>query len=699
MHDHSSYGIITTRRIQKIGGIAIKPIELTRFWHRRICEATLLVSAIVVALYFWAYFADDVKSISSALLVSDTAAALAGLTAIISFISYLWVPKKYTLHTALIVYGLLVATTSLLILNTGGTTSPFIALWMLAAVFAGIFGGRGLIPMLLLVNSYLVLQYLSDGSISRETIVTVILAGELPLLASFIIWHRKSAGTSDKDRAYRDLANELSEVASKSEVVINAIADGVIAIDNQGVIQLINPAAQRILGWDKQDAITLSYKSVLNLSDKAGAEVAEATDPIQHVLADNKPKRTNDLSLTTKSGKKLSISLVVSPIGQIGSGVIIVFRDITKEKAEEREQAEFISTASHEMRTPVASIEGYLGLALNPATAQIDDKARDFITKAHESAQHLGRLFQDLLDVSKAEDGRLSNNPKVIDVVSYIHDVAQGLRPKAEQKGLRMLYKPLPDGEDDQSGRRLTPVFYVNLDNDHLREVVSNLIENAIKYTLRGDVVIDVGGDSEHVVVSVSDSGIGIPAEDIPHLFQKFYRVDNSDTREIGGTGLGLYLCRRLAETMGGRIWVESEYKKGSTFNLEVPRISHEEATALIEKATEQAPTIDPSTQTNWQPVATPVTVPTTLQPQPQPLPPQPVTAAPIYTPQPPVQPPQPLPPAPQPIQPVAAPATVQPTQYNNTPLTNIEQNPAQYVATRPQGVAVPSRDQNQIQQ
>lgn len=556
---------------------------------------------------------------------------------------------------------------------------------MLTAVFAGIFGARGLVPMLLLVNSYLVFQYLSNGSISRETIVTVILAGELPLFASFLIWHRKSAGASDKDRAYRDLANELSEVASKSEVVINAIADGVIAIDNHGVIQLINPAAQRILGWDKQDAMTLSYKSVLNLSDKAGAEVAEATDPIQRVLADNKSQRTNDLSLTTKSGKKLSISLVASPIGQIGAGAIIVFRDITKEKAEEREQAEFISTASHEMRTPVASIEGYLGLTLNPATAQIDDKARDFITKAHESAQHLGRLFQDLLDVSKAEDGRLSNNPKVIDVVSYVHDVVQGLRPKADEKGLRVLYKPLPDDNTDQSSRRLTPVFYVNLDNDHLREVVANLVENAIKYTPHGDVVIDVGGDTEHVVISVSDSGIGIPAEDIPHLFQKFYRVDNSDTREIGGTGLGLYLCRRLAETMGGRIWVDSEYKKGSTFYLEIPRISHEEATALIEKATEQAPAIEPIAQTNWQPTATPVATPVVTQSQP--VPQQPIQQAMQQ---------QPIAVAPQPI---ATPTATQPSAYSNTPLTNIEQNPAQYVAQRPQGVAVPTRDRNQIQQ
>ena len=116
----------------------------------------------------------------------------------------------------------------------------------------------------------------------------------------------------------------------------------------------------------------------------------------------------------------------------------MVFRDMTKEKSEEREQAEFISTASHEMRTPVASIEGYLGLALNPATATIDDKAREH-PKAQASAQHLGRLFQDLLDVSKAEDGRLSNNPTVLDTAAYISDIVEGLRPKALEKNLTLI--------------------------------------------------------------------------------------------------------------------------------------------------------------------------------------------------------------------------------------------------------------------
>jgi len=144
----------------------------------------------------------------------------------------------------------------------------------------------------------------------------------------------------------------------------------------------------------------------------------------------------------------------------------------------------------------------------------------------------------------------------------------------------------MPEGTRE---RHIAPVYSVNLDNDHIREIMNNLIENAIKYTPMGEVVVDINGDDEHVVVSVKDSGIGIPAEDMPHLFQKFYRVDDKNTREIGGTGLGLYLSRRLSEIMGGRIWAESVYSKGSTFFVELPRISSQEATQIAEQQAFQA--------------------------------------------------------------------------------------------------------------
>jgi PAS domain S-box-containing protein len=660
----------------------------------------ILVAALILTLYGWAFVA-DVKSISAALLVSDRAAIIAAIALVLAFVSYLWAPKKLLFGSAYALFLLLCVAVTALIADTGLLASPFIALWMLLCIFAGIFGAYGLVPLFLAVTAYMVFG-VTGGSLGRESIVTLVLMGELPLIASYIIWHTKSGeGDQGKDRAYRELATELSQVAGKSEVVINAIADGVIALDGQGIIQLINPAAQQIIGWGKQDALSLNYKSVLKLTDNKNAELTPANDPVSQVLATNKEITTDNLILLTNSGKKRLVSIVISPVGQLGSCVIVVFRDITSEKEEERQQAEFISTASHEMRTPVASIEGYLGLALNPATAQIDDKARDYITKAHESAEHLGRLFQDLLDVSKAEDGRLSNNPKVVDVVAFLHDIVQGLTPKAEAKGLRIHYKPLPDGLLEKLAERtLNPVYYTNVDNDHLREVASNLIENAIKYTLKGDVTIDVQGDNDHVVISVADSGIGIPKEDQAHLFQKFYRVDNSDTREIGGTGLGLYLCRRLAETMNGRIWVESEYKQGSTFYLELPRLDHEDATRLIETAALQpvAPEMPTITMTNSAPL--PVEQPAPDAPQPQPV----IQPAPVA-------PPQPyIPPMPQPTQmPQPTPAIQQAPNVQqaplirpglnqnrpNTPLVSIEQNPSQYLSPRAPGVSVPPRDQN----
>lgn len=646
------------------------------------------------------------EPIGETLLISTPILIISSVTALISFISYLWIPKNAVLPASLVVYFLLAASAAGLIFTTGGIASPFIALWTIVALFAGIFGVWGLLPILVAVGVFTASEYLS-GNLTIELVVAVSFAGLLPLIAGFIVWHSKSnkSGGDGSDRAYKDLATELSQVATKSEVVINAIGDGVIAVDNKGTIQLINPAAQRIIGWGKQDALALSYKSVLQLANQKGEPLDDAVDPIQQVLNTNQQVRSNDLAIITHSGKKVMCSLLTSPIGEVGSGVIIVFRDVTKEKAEEREQAEFISTASHEMRTPVASIEGYLGLALNPQTAQIDAKARDFIMKAHESAQHLGRLFQDLLDVSKAEDGRLSNNPKVVDIMSYTHDIIQGLQQKATDKGLHLTFKPIPDDEE----RHLSPVYSVNLDNDHIREVINNLTENAIKYTPRGEVVIDVNGTDDKVVVSVTDTGIGIPAEDMSHLFQKFYRVDNEDTRQIGGTGLGLYLCRRLAEAMGGRIWAESEYKKGSTFFLELPRIDNQEASRMIEQQALAAQTA--ANQAALQP---PVEVATFMPTEPG-APQQPMTA--------PSQPVQAATTVPrgqsltpeqiaahvaklqamvreqaateqQPVQ-MAAPVTGPP----NTPLTSIEQNPSMYTqqtSFRPQSVAIPTRDPNQ---
>ena len=372
--------------------------------------------------------------------------------------------------------------------------------------------------------------------------------------------------------------NTSSSFLGDGKAILDAVDDGVLAVDSKGNILAINPAAEQITGWNGSDAAGLVFNSVLKITNNEGGEMIEISNPVNRVLQTGENFTTRDLFIKTQSGKIVPIFLAVNSIDGQNSGVVVVFRDISKELKDNREQAEFISTASHEMRTPVASIEGYIGLALNPATATIDARAKSYLQKAHENTKHLGQLFQDLLDITKAEDGRLKNEPVVLDAIEFSRNIWEGLKPKAEAKGLSYTFEP----DNHKTGEKtLTPVFFIHADRDHLHEILNNLFENAIKYTPSGMVSVNVAGDNNNVQISVKDSGIGIPAEDIPHLFQKFYRVDNSETREINGTGLGLFLSRKLTESIGGFLDVESEYKKGSTFTVKLPRITRENAEKL----------------------------------------------------------------------------------------------------------------------
>ena len=574
---------IRHNKSMKKGGIYFKPHAISRFWLRRLCEVALLSCFTIILLYAWARFIPTGYQLPIGLSVSDLAAGVAGIGSLIVLILCFWLPRKHETEIGIFVYLLTVAVAVTTIITSGGVVSPFLVMWIIVAIFAGFFGAIILGMMGLLVILQIVATSVQQG-INVQFIIGYLFFGFLPLIFSLVLWIRRQK-TDDNTS---NLENRLSAVESKSDVVINAIDDGVLAISKDGNIELINPSAQQIIGWDQGDALGLNWKSVLKLVTSDGKDVEDLENPIAQSLSKNQPTHNDKLFLLTSSEKRILVSIVSSPVGTDGEGIIVVFRDITKEKAEEREQAEFISTASHEMRTPVASIEGYLGLALNPATAHIDEKARDFITKAHESAQHLGRLFQDLLDISKVEDGRMKNNPKIINVNEFLKDIFDGLATKASEKQLNYIFMPDIVGESKE--KSLQPIFYANIDPDHFREVVSNLIENAIKYTPSGEVVVNVTGDDKQISVSVKDSGIGIPAEDIPHLFQKFYRVDNSDTREIGGTGLGLYLSRRLAEAMSGNLRVESKYKEGSTFYLEIPRMNSSEAKQRLESAEVKKP-------------------------------------------------------------------------------------------------------------
>ena len=496
-----------------------------------------------------------------------------------------------------------------------------------------------------------------------------------------------------------------ADYSGLAETALNAITDGVLIIDETGVIKFANPAAARMTGYgDPSNLVGLSYQLVMKLETLDGAVVDSAQSKLAQAIMANQAVTLREYVLVAMQGQhKDAIALTLTPTGGPHADKIITFRDITKELAEEEEQSEFISTASHEMRTPVASIEGYLGLALNPQTATIDARARQYLEAAHASSQHLGRLFKDLLDVTKLDDGRMKPRLVPVDIVAVVREMARAHEPKMQAKHLKYSF-----GTADavNNGQKIEPLVYAAVDLDFMREILDNLIENAIKYTPDGgEIWVNARGDGDKVLINVTDTGIGISPEDAAHVFQKFYRVDNSQTRAIGGTGLGLYLVKQRVEALGGRVWVESAFGEGSTFFVSLPRLSDSEYERLrIAYQNEQAVQA-------FKSGAAPVTAPVVTQPapvvtlaavvatpaataQPVQMPAQPQPVAPVQTPT--AQAAQ-MPAQPQPVTSVQMPTPVQPMMPPAPvaqPQPTVSQAPAAQPVAQPQQNVIPPCDQ-----
>lgn len=391
-------------------------------------------------------------------------------------------------------------------------------------------------------------------------------------------------GGKSKNKKNSALANSLQSEKVKSDIILSAIDDCVVYIDAAGVIQLFNPAAAKVTGWQAGEAVGVDYRSVVKLVDDKGVALPDDQHPFTKALLQKTPMRVDNGQLQNREGASIAIDMTISPLlndDRSLQGVVSVIRDVTEQRRAEKQRADFISTASHEMRTPVAAIEGYLALALNDKVSKIDGKARSFLEKAHESTQHLGKLFQDLLTSAKAEDGRLTSHPVAVEFGEFLDKLTQDLRFVAEKKSLQMEFIIGSSAGYSDASKIVKPLYYVHADPDRMREVITNLFDNAVKYTETGKITVGLTGDAKVVQFRIHDTGPGIPAEDQPHLFQKFYRVDNSATRTVGGTGLGLFICKKIVELYGGRIWVESTVGMGSTFFINLPRITSEKAFQL----------------------------------------------------------------------------------------------------------------------
>lgn len=363
-----------------------------------------------------------------------------------------------------------------------------------------------------------------------------------------------------QSRALMEDTNRKSVEGERLKSLINSMTDGVVATDSTGKVAIYNGAALDIINLNA----TLDGKSlgsVLKVSDKKNNPV----DVMQKAEANGGYLMSRDYLLDIGEDERINLYVSISPVrlgyGKSGStGHIVLLRDITREKSLEEERDEFISVVSHELRTPVTITEGNISNAKLIANNEgVSEKVKTTLNEAHKQVVFLADMINDLATLSRAERGKLQDKPEEIDIHDLIKGLQRDYRTSSQQKGL--IFNTYVD-------RKAATIFSSRL---YLREILQNFITNAIKYTQKGEVRLSVEViDEKTVAFSVKDSGIGISVSDQKMLFNKFFRSEDYRTRENNGTGLGLYVTKKLAKLIKGEISVESKLNEGSKFTLTV---------------------------------------------------------------------------------------------------------------------------------
>lgn len=348
------------------------------------------------------------------------------------------------------------------------------------------------------------------------------------------------------------------EEASRNEAILRSIADGVLVNDVHGRVILMNSAAERILEARAETALGQDVRNFFAAAEPEGRQ--RAIEAVNAMLKAGHPPQVVQTQLEI-GGRIISTNIapVLTEQGEL-LGLVTVLRDITREVEADRAKSEFVSTVSHELRTPMTSIKGYTDLLVMGAVGELNETQQRFLKIIQENANRLTSLINDLLDISRIETGRIELNMTPVDLGELIRSVAASMAGQAAQHGLTL---EVHVDED-------LPLTMA--DKDRLTQVLVNLVGNAILYTdAGGRVDIRARPVESAVVVEVADTGIGIPKEDLGKIFDRFYRGESERVQQCQGTGLGLAIVKSFVEMHGGRIWVESEPGRGSTFTFTLP--------------------------------------------------------------------------------------------------------------------------------
>ncbi|MCK9344634.1 MAG: ATP-binding protein [Candidatus Pacebacteria bacterium] len=359
---------------------------------------------------------------------------------------------------------------------------------------------------------------------------------------------------------------KLEEEGNKLQTIITSIGDALVLIDLDYKIILVNTKALEVLGMAREELLSKDLRDIMKLykkkqyvepKDWPTEEMFRTKEAITSTLEDN-------LYILTKGrSTQLPVTVSIAPINGRFAGAVIVIRDVTSDRVLDEAKSSFISVASHQLRTPLTSIRWYSEMLLSEDAGTLNDSQKDFMKEIHGGAERLYQTVDLLLGISRVENGKVKMNRSLIDLSSFTGDITKELNSQINDKKLTLAVDP----------SEAVPVA-VWLDPLILRQVILNLVSNAIRYTPEnGTIKITwrIGDGGKEVIYSVSDSGIGIPAHQKNRIFSKFFRAENARMQVPDGSGLGLALVKDLVEAWGGRVWFESEEGKGSTFFFTVP--------------------------------------------------------------------------------------------------------------------------------
>jgi two-component system, OmpR family, sensor histidine kinase VicK len=380
---------------------------------------------------------------------------------------------------------------------------------------------------------------------------------ELPGHQAFVLNH-------GMDMTEQQDAEEAMQRATRQrELILQAVGDGIYGIDLDGRLNFMNEAAAQMLGYAPGQLASRDIHALIHHSHADGTSYSKITSPVFQAMRERKQIRVRDEVFRRKDGTAFPVEYSASPLienGQV-SGMVVAFQDVSERRRLDRMKDEFISTVSHELRTPLTSLRASLGLFSSGMLDSRPDRQRQMVQMAVGNCDRLVRLVNGILDFERLEKGRLSLNRKPLE--------AAGLLRKASDAAYGAAVKARIEFRIDAD------LVTVLADEDRILQVLNELVSNAIKFSppeTKVRLAAHLSSPNE-ACFSVEDQGRGIPPEKLDKIFDRFQQGDGSDSRELGGTGLGLALCRSLVEQHGGRIWAESEPGQGARLKFTLPRV------------------------------------------------------------------------------------------------------------------------------